>query len=152
MPHWDCQFHWFPHAYTIDKVQSLHEQGFDLIAGSHPSTLQPGRLFADNELALYSMGILTNAINTGSNLMITVMEIIVAGDGRTLEYKLHPYVMHKAPGILLGFNLCGLRAVYDSTRTTDWKVITLDELAQGDADDKKAYAAFVKQLDAVFPN
>ncbi len=152
MPHWDCQFHWFPHRYTIAKVQSLHDAGFDLIAGSHPSTLQPGKLFADNKLALYSMGVLTNAINTSSNNMVTVMEIIVDQNGRTLEYTLRPYVMHKEDSFLPLANLCGSRAVYDFPRTTDWRIITLAELAKGSTDDRRAYDAFTKQLDAVFPN
>lgn len=156
MPHWDCQFSRFPHRYTETTADALHQSGFDLIAGSHQG-LQPAKTFDgdDHDMVFYGLGNITNAINTGGNILVSAVELVVGG-GRVLEYTLTPFVMRYVGLSLIrpwlpSFNLCAGRAVYDSGRFTDWEVVPLEALANGSQSDRNSYQSLTAYLDAVFP-
>ncbi|MEY4512322.1 MAG: hypothetical protein RLZZ450_4444 [Pseudomonadota bacterium] len=157
LPHWDCQLNRYPQPYTVRTTDTLHDNGFDLIAGAHQDSIQPAKRFVgeDNDMAFYGLGNLTNAINLGNNILLNVVELVVDGTGRVLEYTVHPFVMHwvalSGRPNLPSFNLCAGRAVYDFGRRTDWEVVTLDWLATSTASDRKDFATFGAHLDAVFP-
>ncbi len=155
MPHWDNQPNRFPQPYTVRTADKLHGLGFDLIAGSHQDSLQPAKTWdgEDHDMTFYGLGNLTNAINTGANILVPVVELVIDGTGRVLEYTVTPFVMRYV-GLQLfrpwlpSFNLCAGRAVYDSGRFTDWEVVPLEDLKTSD---KTSYENINAHLDAVFP-
>jgi hypothetical protein len=155
MPHWDCQWHWFPNPYTVDKATALHDAGFDLIAGTHQG-LQPARVFpgTDNDLTFYGLGALNNGLGWSSYYLVTVAEMVVDGNGRTLEYTLHPFVQRKvdsASNWLRGTPLCGSKLFFDWPRTSDWQVVPLASLANGTSSERDFYRMATEQLDMTFP-
>jgi poly-gamma-glutamate capsule biosynthesis protein CapA/YwtB (metallophosphatase superfamily) len=158
VPHWDCQFHWYPRTETVQWADELHAKGFDLIVGGHPG-LMPAKVHprrgtdpkTDNALTFYSVGGLNNALGWTSNYFVPVFELVVDQDGRTLEYKMHPYALHKVDSTfnwLRGTPLCGTKLYFDKTRPSDWKLVPLDSLATSD---KSFYDDAIKYLNATFP-
>jgi poly-gamma-glutamate capsule biosynthesis protein CapA/YwtB (metallophosphatase superfamily) len=160
MPHWDCQFNWFPHQETVTTANALHAKGFDLIAGSHQG-LQPGALYtgpgheAENELTFYGLGALLVTTPMTENELLNVVEVVVDGNGRTLEYELHPFLLHKAnPNVtwVRSVGLCGSRIALDWPRQTEEKIVSFDWLRQNGSDkDRAEIAKFETYLDTVFP-
>ncbi len=155
MPHWDCQWHWFPQPYTTRTTDALHAQGFDLIAGSHPSVLQPGKLFpgSDRDLAFYSLGHLNAVGSVGINFLAIAVELIVDQQGNTLEYNVRPFVVRKlgtGRELTLPANT-GCSAFVDQSRKTSVDIVPLEALKNGTITEKVDYALFNDHLNKVFP-
>jgi Bacterial capsule synthesis protein PGA_cap len=156
LPHWDCQFNRYPQPYTVRTASTLHGAGFDLVVGAHQDAPQPVHVWPgpDHDLTLYGTGQITNAINVGNYVFVTVTELVVDDAGRTLEYTVHPFVMRWA-GIsnlprLPSSNVCNGRAVSDTERATRWTIVPLASLKDGTSDDRSAYTKFSEHLADVF--
>ncbi|MET0287829.1 MAG: CapA family protein [Polyangiales bacterium] len=155
LPHWDCQWHWFPQPYTVRTTDALHDKGFDLIAGSHPSVLQPGKLFpgVDRDLAFYSLGHLNAVGSVGTQFLAIAVEIVVDQRGNTLQYTLRPLVVRKlgtGKELMLPANT-GCSSIPDKSRPTNLDIVPLETLKNGTSLERVNYSLFNDHLDKVFP-
>lgn len=154
MPHWDCQFHLFPKQASVDTARRLHDHGFDLIAGSHPTVPQPvARMDAsaqDDDLVFHSLGsVNANYTLNGSRQLVTVSELIVDQTGRTVAYTVHPFVARSADTSLPAVNVCpGGRWVWDTWRKTSWEIVPLSALA---SDEPNNHARLLRMFETVYP-
>jgi hypothetical protein len=175
MPHWDCQFNWYPHKYTMSRAQAFADQGFDLIVGSHPSVLQPAaRLSATDKakLVFYSLAALNDNISgiNGVNFLVPVVDLVVDQNGNMLQFELKPFVAQKLYGsdkrTLPSQIACGAgRITSDVARETSWRIVPLSRLVSSDLTnnggtslvrsrktiDADDYAAITAQLNTLFP-
>jgi poly-gamma-glutamate capsule biosynthesis protein CapA/YwtB (metallophosphatase superfamily) len=155
VPHWDCQWHLFPRSETVQWADELHQKGFDLVAGGHTG-LMPAKVYAngDNDMTFYSLGALNNGLGWVNNYLVSVVEMVVDHTGRTLEYTVHPFVVHKGDSTfnwLRATPLCGTKMYFDKTRPSDWKLIPLDALKNTtDAADRAFYQESVAYLNKIF--
>lgn len=161
LPHWDCQFNDYPHPETISAAHSLANGGFDLIAGAHPSVVQPANMVggAGQSLAFYSLG------GTGSPLVtpnppqsVVFAEVLVNSAGKLLEYQLHHFVERVAPAttMLLAEPACpGSRPFTDTPRLTDREIVPFqtawnDAVQKGDTKAQDALLKSSRRLETLF--
>jgi hypothetical protein len=136
-PHWDQQFYHFPKCQTQVEAQDLIASGFDLIAGSHPSVLQPAEWFPSptggaDKLAFYSLSSINANFSASATNFVTAVEIIVDAHGNIARYKLHPLAQRKADTSLPAYSWCPFkdaplgRWVQDGNgRATDAEIVPL---------------------------
>jgi poly-gamma-glutamate capsule biosynthesis protein CapA/YwtB (metallophosphatase superfamily) len=156
VPHWDCQYKWYPRPETVRWADELHQNGFDLIAGGHTS-LMPAKVHnpgTDNDMTFYSLGAINNGIDVLDNWFVSVVELVVDQNGRTLEYTVHPFVQHKVDPTfnwLRATPLCGTKLYFDRTRQSNWKVVPLDALRNSPVKaDRDFYTAKKDRFDKMF--
>jgi poly-gamma-glutamate synthesis protein (capsule biosynthesis protein) len=148
-PHWDRQFHYFPNAETQVLAELLTEQGFDLIAGSHPSILQPAQRFPDG-LAFYSLSSINVNFSAASTNLVFAAELMVDPSGQVTHYKLHPFVQRKRskPATLPASSICADgRKVTDKARATDNEIVPLRDVS----DTWGLRSRLQKTINLVFP-
>jgi hypothetical protein len=165
MPHWDCQWFLFPRTQTVQTADTLHDIGFNLVLGSHPGIWQPAKRLGEangavnphNDLVFFSMGNF-NEVGILNNYPAPVLELLVDQNGRTLEFTMHAFVVHKEAGDLAKVVTCPSGRKYADnqpgapvTRTSQLIIKPLDAL-QSSPSDRDAWDNFTKQFERVFPS
>ncbi|MET0285657.1 MAG: CapA family protein [Polyangiales bacterium] len=130
VPHWDRQFHFFPSVETYVRGELLIEAGFDVIAGSHPSVLQPGRVF-DNRMVLYSLSSVNVNFSANATNAVFALELNVDAQGRIARYKLHPFAQRKvsATNLPASVRCADGRVATDLARPTEYEIVPLREIS-----------------------
>ena len=102
MPHWEYEFQHFPKQRTRNLAKKLiNHDGFNLVIGAHPHTLQPMEWF-DNGICAYSLGNFCGLGLAWPVRLIPVLEVKIGctdeNKGKILSYKLHTFaqVNHKS--------------------------------------------------------
>jgi len=155
VPHWDCQWHVFPHSETVQWADELHQKGFDLVAGGHTGPM-PAKVHAngDNDMTFSSLGALNNGLGWVNNYLVSVVEWVADQNGRTLGYTVHPLVVHKVDSTynwLRATPLCGTKMHFDKTRPSDSKLIPLDAMKNTtDSGNRAFYQETMAYLNKVF--
>jgi Bacterial capsule synthesis protein PGA_cap len=161
LPHWDCQWYLYPRTQTVRTADALYALGFNQVFGAHPGIWQPakrlgGQRNPHNDLVFFSLGSF-NEPGVLNNYPAPVLELLVDQDGRTLEFTLHAFVTHKEEGVLAKQVTCPSgkvyaddQAPYPATRTSQWIIKPLEDLAGSEADEE-ALNNFRIQFQRVFP-
>lgn len=95
LPHWEYEFQHFPKHETRELASELiNHNGFNLIIGAHPHTLQPMEWFK-NGLCQYSLGNFCGLGLAWPVRLIPILEVHVGTSnehkGKILEYRLHKF-------------------------------------------------------------
>lgn len=128
VPHWDRQFYYFPSGETQVQAELLIDAGFDLISGSHPSVLQPARIF-DNRMVFYSLSSINVNFSASSTNAVFAAELIVDTQGRVVHYKLHPFAQRKISARNLEAAPACAGGRTDLARSTEYEIVPLREIS-----------------------
>lgn len=92
LPHWEYEFQHFPKHTTRKTASHLMMQGFNLLIGAHPHTLQPIEWFS-NGMCAYSLGNFCGLGLAWPVRLIPILEVRLGikdnNKGKVLGYKLH---------------------------------------------------------------
>ncbi|MFX0093769.1 MAG: CapA family protein [Candidatus Hodarchaeota archaeon] len=91
-PHWDYEYHHFPHPENVELAHQVIENGVDLIVGHHSHVLQTIEE-VNGRFCHYSLG---NIFGYDHNCWETrlggLFEVQIGSDGQMYSYNLHPIV------------------------------------------------------------